>query len=213
MATIVEEAPVIEKKSRTKKAKSRQRAAPTKEKLTLEQAEKLAAGRPYELINGRMVFKMGDDKHSDAQTILGGELYNYFKANRIGIVRTEFTHRLWPDRPHEGRMPDLAIILNENLNKGERYATKAPDIAIEIVSSDDTWTKINEKARLYLDKGSKQVWIADPYEKGVMIVTPDDRRWTKDKLACPELLPGLEINVQEIFEWPAKPVEVKEKNA
>ncbi|MFQ5630544.1 MAG: Uma2 family endonuclease, partial [bacterium] len=197
-----EQTPVLEKKRSAKIQGSRLQSASAKRKLTLEQAEKRAAGRPYELINGRMVFKMGDDKHSDVQGRLGGELYVYFKSNPIGIMRPEFIHRLWPDRPHEGRMPDISIILKENLQPGERYATKAPDIAIEIISRDDTWTEIFEKAELYLEKGSKQVWIADPYQKGVMIVTRDDRRWVKNILTCPELLPGFEINVQDLFEWP-----------
>ena len=122
MATITEQTPVATKKRPVRKPKARQRTEPKKEKLTLEQAEKLALGRPYELIDGRMVFKMGDDKHADAQGILGGELYNYFKSNPIGLVRPEFTHRLWADRPDEGRMPYIAIILNGNFNKGERYA-------------------------------------------------------------------------------------------
>lgn len=126
MATMTEQMPVVTKKRSVRKSKPRKHTASAKQKLTLEQAEKLALGRPYELIDGMMVFKMGDDKHADAQSLLGAEFVNYFKANPIGIVRTEFTHRLWPDRPHEGRMPDLAIILNENLNKSERYATKAP---------------------------------------------------------------------------------------
>ena len=32
--------------------------------LTIEEAEALADGRPFELIDGRMVFKMADRKHS-----------------------------------------------------------------------------------------------------------------------------------------------------
>lgn len=109
------------------------------------------------------------------------------------MMRTEFTHRLWPDRPHECRMPDLAIILNENLNRDERYATRAPDIAIEIISRDDLWIELFEKAELYMEKGSQQVWIIDPYQQAVVVVTPDDRRWVKHTLTAPAILPGLEI--------------------
>jgi Uma2 family endonuclease len=206
MATMTEQTPVVTKKRPVRKQKPRKHTASTKEKLTLEQAEKLALGRPYELINGRMVFKMGDDKHSDTQSLMCIEIGNYFKANPIGIVRTEFTHRLWPDKPHEGRMPDLAIILNENLQADERYATRAPDIAIEIISRDDTWTDLFDKAELYLEKGSQQVWVVDPYQKAVVVVTSEDCIWVKDMLSCPEILPDFEIKVQEIFTWPtAKP--------
>ena len=43
-------------------------------KLTLEEANRLAAGRSFELIDGRIIFKMPDSKHSDAHGLLCGEL-------------------------------------------------------------------------------------------------------------------------------------------
>lgn len=112
-------------------------------------------------------------------------------------------HRLWPDKPHEGRMPDLTIILNEKLQPGAYYATRAPDIAVEIVSPDDTWSGLFDKAALYMEKGRHQVWIVDPYQKGMLIVTPADYRRETGTLTCPEVLPGLALDVQAIFEWPA----------
>ncbi|NUO82908.1 Uma2 family endonuclease [candidate division KSB1 bacterium] len=171
-------------------------------KLTWEQASKLAQGKPFELINGRIQYKMADDKHADAQARLCIALGTYFKTNPVGLVRTEYTLRLWPDKPHEGRVPDLSVILNENL-KEERYGSTAPDLAIEIVSRDDGWADLFEKAELYFEKGSRLVWFVDPMQKGVMVVTPEDRKWVKDILVCPELLPGFTLNVLEIFEWPS----------
>jgi len=205
MATVVEQYATLEDESAGPVTQvSPKPTAPPPAKLTLEQAEKLANGKSFELINGRMVFKMPDDQHSDAQGLLCIELGIYFKANPIGLVRPEFTHRLWPDSPYEGRVPALSVILNENLKEGERYATRAPDIAIEIVSRDDGWSALFEKADLYLEKGSRVVWIVDPYQKAVVVVTPNDRRWVRDTLTCPEILPGFSINVQDIFSWLAK---------
>lgn len=168
----------------------------------MEEATELAEGRLFELIEGRVVFKMSDTKHSDTQTLLGARLTYYFFAKPIGRVRTEFEYRLWPDNPHEGRLPDLSVILNESLEREERYATRAPDLAIEIVSYDDRWTMLHEKAELYLAKGSRVVWIVDPYRKGVMIITAAGQRWENERLTCPELLPGLSLTMAEIFTWP-----------
>jgi Uma2 family endonuclease len=176
---------------------------PPPEKLTFTQASKLAAGRIFELIEGRIVYKMPDNPHAESQALLTAELVFYFKANPIGRVRTESTVRLWPESPYERRVPDIAVVLNENIQEGERYAPRAPDLAIEIVSEDDRWTDLFAKAELYLEKGSCVVWIVDPYQKGVMVVTRDDRRWVKGTLTCPELLPGFSVNVQHIFTWPS----------
>jgi len=170
--------------------------------LTFEQANRLADGRPFELINGRMIFQMADYEHSQTQTLLGAELVYYFKTTPIGRVLTELNYRLWPENPHESRKPDLSIILNEHLHEMERYPTRAPDIAIEIISEDDVWTRLFAKARLYFEKGSREVWFIDPYEKNMMVLTPTSRRWVLDTLTS-DLLPSFQVELKDIFTWPA----------
>lgn len=170
--------------------------------LTFEQANRLAEGRSFELINGRMIFEMADYDHSQTQALLGAELVNYFKTKPIGRVLTELNYRLWPENPLESRKPDLSVILNEHLQETERYPTRAPDIAVEIISEDDVWTKLFAKAKLYFEKGSREVWFVDPYEKNMMVLTPTARRWVLDTLTS-ELLPGLQVDLQDIFTWPA----------
>ncbi|MEK7729768.1 MAG: Uma2 family endonuclease [candidate division KSB1 bacterium] len=197
METIFEAPVPIETITRPRPAPS-----PPPVKLTLEQALKIANGRPFELINGRIEYKMPDKKHADAQIRLGAKLLEYFDRNPIGFARTEYTFRFWPDRPHEGRVPDLSIVLGEDILE-ERYGSAAPDLAIEIVSRDDGWAELFEKAELYFAHGSRLVWIVDPMQKGVLVVTPEDRKWVKDVLTCPELLPDFSLNVREIFERPS----------
>ena len=200
MSTVVEEYAVLPDESRVTPS------SPIK--LTLEQANKLADGKPFELINGRMIFKMPDYGHARAQSRLSKALGNYFDANPIGEVLTELTHRLWPENPHEGRLPDLSIILNEHLQEGECYPTRAPDIAIEIISHDDPWTELFQKARLYFEKGSREVWFIDPFEQGVLVLTPTSRRWVWDTLVS-ELLPGFQVEVKNIFARPVAPATTK----
>jgi len=202
MATVVEQEAVLDEERLVTEFMGLPRPAAPQNRLTFEQASKLAAGRSFELIQGRMVFKMPDDKHSDTQVLLGAELVNYFKANPIGRVRTEFSLRLWPENPYEARTPDLSVILNESF-KEERYGSRAPDLAIEILSRDDSRSELFEKAELYFEKGSRMVWMIDSYQKGVMVITPHNRQWVTDVLTCPELLPGFSVKVQDILAWPA----------
>ncbi len=172
--------------------------------LTIEEAEALANGEPFELIDGRMVFKMADRKHSNSQDVLHGELYLYFKQNPIGQALPEFSLHLWPENKYNFRVPDIAVFLNENLYEEERYATRGPDLAIEIVSDDDMASAVFAKARLYLEKGSRVVWVVFPTEKRVTIMTPTAWRWESDTLTCPEILPGFSIAVGKIFSLPAR---------
>ncbi len=145
---------------------------------------------------------MADYDHSQTQILLGARLVNYFAANPIGRVLSELTHRMWPEENlYEWRVPDISIILNEHLESGERYPTRAPDIAIEIISPGDPWTELFAKARLYFSKGSREVWLVDSYEKGILVVTPTGKRWVWDVITS-DLLPGFQVELKNIFFWP-----------
>jgi Uma2 family endonuclease len=178
--------------------------------VTIEEAEELAQGHSFELIDGRMVFKMPDRKHSQIQAVLTAKLFNYFEKKPIGQVLPEFSLRLWPESKKRLPTPDIAVFLNENLHEEEKYATRAPDLAIEIVSDDDRATAVFEKAKMYLEKGSQVVWMVFPTEMRVMIMTPKEWRWESKRLACPELLPGFSLEVAKIFSPPkSKPGELQ----
>ncbi len=203
MAAVVEQLATFEDESSIPFMDAQPQSTAPPKRFTFEQALELADGRPFELIDGRMVFKMADNFHAESQARLGAKLVFYFEANPIGRARTESTIRLWPENPYERRVPDIAVVLNENIREGERYDTHAPDLAIEIVAYDDRLSGFFEKARLYLEKGSRVVWIVDPYQKAVLVITPNEQNWVHDTLTCPEVLPGFSINVQDIFNWPA----------
>lgn len=170
--------------------------------ITIEEAEALAEGRSFELVEGRMVFKMASKDHSKAQTYFAAKLFAYFEKHPIGIALAEYSVRLWPESKLNLRTPDVAVFLNENMHEEEKYEPRAPDLAIEIVSDDDRATELFAKGRLYLEKGSRVVWIVFPSEQSVLIMTPAERRWETQRLTCPEVLPGFELAVAEIFSWP-----------
>jgi len=172
--------------------------------VTIEEAEELAQGHSFELIDGRMVFKMADRKHSKIQAVLTTKFFTYFEQNPIGEVLPEFSLRLWPENIHRLPTPDIAVFLNENIHEEEKYATRAPDLAIEIVSDDDRASSVFAKARMYLEKGSRAVWIVFPLEKSFVVMTPSGRRWESNALTCPELLPGFKIKIAEIFSGPER---------
>jgi len=209
MATAVEQFAAIKKESSIPLMDGSLKSTAPPKRFTFEQALKIADGRPFELIDGRIVYKMADNFHSEAQILLGAEFVFYFKANPIGRARTESTIRPWPENLYESRVPDIAVVLNENIRAGERYDARAPDLAIEIVSYKDRWTGFFQKARLYLEKGSRAVWIVDPYEKAVFVITATEERWVRDTLTCPEILPGFSVKVQDIFNWPAAPMKAE----
>lgn len=169
-------------------------------RLTIADAEASAQGSSFELVDGRVTCKMGDRKHSRCQAVLTAKLFNYFEQNPIGQVLPEFSVRLWPDNKQNLRTPDVAVFLNKNLHAEEKYEIRAPDLAIEIASDDDTVAEVFANARLYLETGSRVVWLIFPTEKRAMVLTPAEWRWESVELACPELLPEFKLAVAALFQ-------------
>ncbi|MCI0691374.1 Uma2 family endonuclease [candidate division KSB1 bacterium] len=170
--------------------------------LTISEVEALGLSDSYELIDGRIIFKMATSDHSYIQLKLAAAFDAYLEAHPIGMAFTELSVRIFPDDDRNFRTPDLAFCLNNNLPVKGEMATTAPDLAVEIITPASDFPDVLEKADLYLSKGSKVVWIVIPTKACVLILTASGRRWEYETLTCPELLPGWSLNLQKIFNWP-----------
>ena len=65
-------------------------------------------------------------------------------------------------------VPDVAGSLPPpgcSLAAGEPFLTGAPDLAVEVVSPDDSLAVLTRKAQRYLDAGSRLVWVVDPQRR------------------------------------------------
>ncbi len=101
--------------------------------------------------------------------------------------------------------PDLAITLTERLH-GERadrgFPNRAPDVVIEILSPSDRIGPVNEKVSLYLEAGVQIVWLIDQDNRTVTeysAIQPVRFLQPGDTLAATSVLPGFELEVDEIF--------------
>jgi Uma2 family endonuclease len=76
-----------------------------------------------------------------------------------------------------------------------------PDLAIEIVSRNDTFEQLMKKARRYRKCGTKEVWIFDT-EGREAVVLADNRRVileAKDQFQS-DLIPGFSIRLNDLFD-------------
>lgn len=179
--------------------------------VTVDELERLWATLPFpaELYNGRVVYKMADLVHAAIQANIAKKIGVYLDDNPIGVVGTEASFRLRSDRSKESRIPDVCFISNERLPEDwEHFPVMAPDLAVEIVSPDDSFMKVMEKVDEYLQQGTKIVWLVFASTREVLVCTAEEKRSVRGLLTVPGVLPGFELPVQEIF----KGIKVKSKN-
>jgi Uma2 family endonuclease len=145
---------------------------------------------------------MANPKHASFQSELSIELGIYLRQHPTGALFTDLNLRLFPDDERQLRRPDLAFYLNENAPTVDEPPIIAPDLAIEIFTSDTGFLALLDKADLYLSKGSKVVWIVIPAKASVLVWKATERRWEYETLTCPELLPGWSLDLKKFFVWP-----------
>jgi Uma2 family endonuclease len=103
------------------------------------------------------------------------------------------------------RAPDIAFITRqrvEAVGDTKGYWPGAPDLAVEVLSPDDSVAEVEQNVAEWLDAGSKQVWVVSPKMETVTV-----SRSTMDievlasngTLKGEDVLPGFQISVAEIF--------------
>jgi len=166
--------------------------------VTVDELEKLSISA--ELYDGKVVFKINTFAHGVIQAHIGTEIGNYLDSHRIGLVGSNANYRLWPENNRESRAPDVSFILKERLPKDLFcFPRMAPDLAVEILSFDDSFEDMMGKVDEYLSQGAKLVWVVITRTRQVLVCNAQSKYIVRDKLTAPELLPGFELAVPDIF--------------
>ncbi|MFQ5631492.1 MAG: Uma2 family endonuclease [bacterium] len=196
MAASVKTAPCLPETKAEKKP-----IPPEKRKdVTVDELEKMSLPYPAELYDGKVVPKLANIEHGLIQTNLIRKIGLYLDDNPVGFVITDTNFRLWSDRPRESRIPDVCFISKERMPKDlRRFPAMSPDLAIEVVSPDDSFAKVMDKVDAYLQQGSRIVLLVFPTTREVLICTPEEKRSVRDVLSLPDLLPNFKLKIEDIF--------------
>ena len=98
-------------------------------------------------------------------------------------------------------VPDVSVMSIQRLSGDERVFQGAPELAIEVVSPNDTAKHLKRKVEAYLANGSKTVWVVFPDSKSVTVHSVGAARDLKaDQILEDPLLPGFSTPVAAFFE-------------
>ena len=145
-------------------------------------------------------------EHGTIVVNLSTELRNFVKPRKVGSV-TASDSGVWLERdPDTVREPDIAYFSAERMPPGVRvtgYAEVAPDLAVEVVSPNNTLVEVNDKALMWLSYGVRLVWVVHPDTRTVDVYRSGHAATTltkDDTLDGLDALPGFICGVSEVFE-------------
>ena len=177
--------------------------APTTKLITGDELLAMGDIGPCELIDGRIV--MGEPTgggHGRLEIRLGGKLDDFVSRRKLGWVMGGetgiYTHR----NPDRVRGADVNFVSQARLPNGptEKYLEVAPELVVEVMSPDDTWTEVRDKIAEYFAIGV--LWVVAPKERAVIAhySNGDTRKFVESETLRGEgVLTGFALPVAELF--------------
>lgn len=163
-------------------------------------------GYRYELVEGKLTEMAPAGKpHGVLAMRIGWRLAQHVEGQSLGEVCAAETGFCLASNPDTVRAPDAAFISRERLETVGEVAgfwPGAPDLAVEVVSTGDTFTEVGDKVFDWLQGAAKMVVVVNPRQQAVtvyrslediMVLTQDD------VIDGGEVVPGWTLPVRELF--------------
>ena len=172
--------------------------------MTAEELLRLTGdGQRYELVRGELITMApaGGD-HGYIALNIGGIVREYVRTHGLGRVYAAETGFRLQRNPDTVRAPDAAFVRAERVRPSPGYIDGAPDLAVEVVSPNDTYTEVSMKVAEWFSAGALLIWIIDPSGNTVAVHLPDGTSTMlheSDMLDGGAVLPGLSVLVADIF--------------
>jgi Uma2 family endonuclease len=187
--------------------------------FTIPDLEQLQVEHPewqMELVDGNIVVMGPSDYESEE---IGAELArllgNWVRPQRLGRVTGSSAGFILPTLETENgkeadnekrnlRAPDVSFVRADRLKTSKRdFVELVPDLMVEIKSKSDRIKPLVEKIQLFLQLGCTVGILIDPDKLTLTVYRLNQEPIVlqdNDKLTLPDLLPGWEVVVSEI--WP-----------
>ena len=162
----------------------------------------------YELVEGRLVrMSPTGGSHGRRSSDLKGALWTYATSHGVGVVlgaETGFNLTRPGERRETVLAPDVAFVRAEHapLTETDDFPRVAPDLAVEVASPSDTRKRMAEKARRWLDREVRLVWVVWPRRREVDVWRTGEAAprilTAVDTLDGGVVLPGFSITVAQV---------------
>src|SRR3954452_9699374 len=167
--------------------------------MTLEQFMKIDDDyHRHELLKGELL-TMNPPQREHGRVVINFALLlaQHIKANRLGVVYAESGYHLERD-PDTVLGPDMSFLSGERIDEADDdYYQGPPDLALEVLSPGDRKGYVERKLAVYLETGTRSVWLVNPRRRTVEVVTSiDNRRMLhEDDELADDTVPGFRVKV------------------
>jgi Uma2 family endonuclease len=139
--------------------------------------------------------------HGSFQSFIYDTLNHFARPRRLGLVLTETRFVT----PNWSPVPDVIFYRRERLavRRPPEDFTDPPELAVEIVSPDQSLASLQRKSLRYMAVGVKVALVIAPNDGSVFEFRPDQPLRIlqgDDQIDLDDILPGFEMTVRELFE-------------
>ncbi len=163
------------------------------------------AGR-FEIVDGQLVEVHVSNLSTLVSSNIMGLLYSHCKSQPIGkALDANAYYQCFGDDGKRARKPDVSFITRERLPATwleDGYFVIPPDLAVEVISENDTVPEVRRKVEEYLRAGVKLVWEVEPETRTMLIHRQDGTRQMlhdHDTLSGENVVPGFACQVAEFL--------------
>ena len=162
--------------------------------------------QPCELVNGRVVpMTLTEFGHGRLALKIGARLQAWTEETGSGQAAVGDVAVYTRRNPDSIRGADVVYISHE------RYAQRsaltwldvAPELVVEVFSSDGRWSELSRKAQEYLAAGALRVWLVHPRKREITVHcagAPSETFGVGDTLRDEEILPGFSLPLSDLFQ-------------
>lgn len=173
--------------------------------MTGEELYELGDSQRSELIEGKIkIMSPSGFLHGNIELNVGSTLKAFVSRNKLDHVMVGEVGVYIQRNPDTVRGADVLYISRQRMAQvtSDSYLDIAPELIVEVLSSNDYWSEINRKLVDYFSINVDRIWIVDPSSQSVHIyksLTDITILEQEDSILDEEILPGFECKVSDFF--------------
>jgi len=159
-----------------------------------------------ELVRGQLrVMTPAGAEHGRVAMRVGRFLANHVDEQGIGVALAAETGFVLAHDPDTVRAPDAAFVSKERaeaIGRTARFWPGSPDFAAEVVSPDDSFREVEEKALMWLESGTIAVLVLDPERQTATVYRGKGEARVhrgEETIDLTDAVPDWRVRVAELF--------------